>query len=58
MVKVLNSRLNVKQQVERVTDKATKVAAVLVRFMPNISDPRQDRKKLLPSLVTSVLSYA
>nr|KAF7438690.1 hypothetical protein H0235_001081 [Vespula pensylvanica] len=58
MVKVLNARLNFKQQVERVTDKATKVAAVLARFMPNISDPRQDRKKLLPSLVTSVLSYA
>ncbi|KAF7412010.1 hypothetical protein HZH66_000906 [Vespula vulgaris] len=38
MVKVLNSRLNFKQQVERVTDKATKVAAVL-RFGNEESSP-------------------
>lgn len=42
---------------EHTAAKAAKVATTLARLMPNISDPPQGRRKLLASVVTSVLTY-
>lgn len=53
----LDSRLSFKQHVERTTAKAARVATTLARLMPNIGGPRQGMRKLLPSVVTSVLTY-
>lgn len=55
---ILDVRLNFKQQVEHTTEKAAKMASALARIMPNVGGPRQDRRKLLASVVTSVLIYA
>ncbi|KAJ8936067.1 hypothetical protein NQ318_015603 [Aromia moschata] len=46
-----------KQQVEHVTAKASVVRASLARLMPNVGGPKQSRRLLLSSVVTSVLTY-
>lgn len=55
---ILDARLNFRQQLEQITEKAAKVASVLARLMPNVGGPQQDRRKLLTSVVTSILTYA
>lgn len=54
---MLDARLNFKQQVEHVTAKASVVRASLARLMPNVGGPKQSRRLLLSSVVTSVLTY-
>lgn len=54
---MLDARLNFKQQVEHVTNKASTVVASLARLMPNVGGPKQTRRLLLSSVVTSVLTY-
>ncbi|XP_056642856.1 uncharacterized protein LOC130450040 [Diorhabda sublineata] len=54
---MLDARLNFKQQVEHVTAKASVVRANLARLMPNVGGPKQSRRLLLSSVVTSVLTY-
>lgn len=54
---MLDARLNFKQQVEHVSAKASVVRASLARLMPNIGGPKQSRRLLLSSVVTSVLTY-
>lgn len=54
---MLVARLNFKQQVEHVTAKALTVVANLVRLMPNIGSPKQTKRLLLSSVVTSDLTY-
>ncbi|XP_044591405.1 uncharacterized protein LOC123269637 [Cotesia glomerata] len=54
---MLNARLNFKQQVEHVTAKAPIVRTSLARLMPNVGGPKQSRRLLLSSVVTSVLTY-
>ena len=54
---MLDSRLSFKQHVKHTIVKAAKVATTLARLMPNIGSPRQGRRKLLASVVTSVLTY-
>lgn len=54
---MLDARLNFKQQVEHVSAKASAVVASLARLMPNVGGPRQSRRLLLSSVVTSVLTY-
>lgn len=54
---MLDARLNFKQQVEHVSAKASTVVASLTRLMPNIGGPKQSRRLLLSSVVTSVLTY-
>ncbi|GBP05038.1 Retrovirus-related Pol polyprotein from type-1 retrotransposable element R1 [Eumeta japonica] len=53
----LDARLNFKQQVEHVCTKASAVRASLARLMPNVGGPKQSRRLLLSSVVTSVLTY-
>lgn len=54
---MLDSRVSFKQHVEKTTVKARRVATALGRLMPNIGGPRQGRRKLLASVVTSILTY-
>ena len=55
---MLDARLTFKIHVEHVTEKATRVASMLSRLMPNTGGPQQARRKLLASVVTSVIAYA
>jgi len=54
---IIDARLNFKQQVEQVSSKASVVRASLARVMPNVGGPKQSRRLLLSSVVTSVLTY-
>ena len=54
---MLNTRLNFKAHVQYAAAKAARVANALTRLMPNIGGPRQPRRKLLASVVTSILTY-
>ncbi|XP_015509714.2 uncharacterized protein LOC107216897 [Neodiprion lecontei] len=54
---MLDARLNFKQQVEHVSAKASAVVTSLSRLMPNVGGPKQSRRLLLTSVVTSVLTY-
>lgn len=54
---ILDTRLKYKTHIEHVAGKAAKVATALARLMPNIGGPRQPRRRLLASVVTSVLTY-
>ena len=54
---MIDARLNFKQQAEHVGAKASVVRATLARLMPNIGGPKQKRRALLSSVVTSVLTY-
>ncbi|CAB3247351.1 unnamed protein product [Arctia plantaginis] len=54
---MIDARLNFKQQAQHVGAKASVVRATSSRLMPNIGGPKQRRRALLTSVVTSVLNY-
>ena len=54
---MLDAILSFKPNVEHAAVKAAKVATALARLMPNIGGPRQPRRKLIASVVTSILTY-
>ncbi|CAB3237105.1 unnamed protein product [Arctia plantaginis] len=54
---MIDARLNFKQQAQHVGAKASVVRATLSRLMPYIGGPKQRRRALLTSVVTSVLTY-
>ncbi|XP_015119085.1 uncharacterized protein LOC107042530 [Diachasma alloeum] len=54
---MIDTRLNFKQQVEHVATKASGVRTLLSRLMPNIGGPKQKRRALLSTVVTSVMTY-
>ena len=54
---MLDTRLNFKAHVQYAAARAARVANALARLMPNIGIPRQPRRKLLASVVTSILIY-
>lgn len=54
---VLDARLNYKEHIASVSRKASAVQGALSRIMPNIGGPRQTRKRLLATVVSSVLLY-
>ncbi|XP_026481909.1 uncharacterized protein LOC113389067 [Ctenocephalides felis] len=54
---ILDARLNFKQHVKQVSDKASVVRTCLARLMPNIGGPKQSRRLTLSSVVASVLTY-
>lgn len=54
---MIDARLNFKQQADHVGAKASVVRATLSRLMPNIGGPKQRKRALLASVVTSVLTY-
>ena len=54
---MIDARINFKQQVEHAVTKASAVRTILSRFMPNVGRPKQRRRALLASVVTSVITY-
>ncbi|GBO99933.1 Retrovirus-related Pol polyprotein from type-1 retrotransposable element R1 [Eumeta japonica] len=54
---MIDARLDFKQQVEHVSTKASAVRASQARLMPNVGKPKQSKRLLLSSVVTSVLTY-
>ena len=54
---ILDARLNFKEQVEKISNKASVVANTLSRLMLNVGGPRQKRRLLITSVTTSVLTY-
>lgn len=54
---VLDERLNYKEHISSVSKKAGAVQGALSRIMPNIGGTRQSRRRLLATVVTSVLLY-
>ena len=54
---VLDARLNYKEHITNVSRKASAVQGALSRIMPNIRGPRQTRRRLLATVVSSVLLY-
>ncbi|GBP75629.1 Retrovirus-related Pol polyprotein from type-1 retrotransposable element R1 [Eumeta japonica] len=54
---MLDARLNFKQQVEHVIARASAVVTSLARLMPNVGGPKETRRLLLSSVVTSALTY-
>lgn len=55
---MLDVRLSFKQHIESVAAKGAKVGAALARLMPNIGGPKQARRTLLATVITSILLYA
>ncbi|GBP43148.1 Putative 115 kDa protein in type-1 retrotransposable element R1DM [Eumeta japonica] len=53
----IDVRLSFKQQVEHVSAKASVVRASLTQLMPNVGGSKQNRRRLLSSVVTSILTY-
>ena len=51
---MIEARLNFKQQVEHAVTKASAVRTVLSRLMPNVGGPKQNRRALLASVVSSI----
>ena len=54
---MVDARLSFKEHIEYVSDKAAIVNGALSRLMPNFGGPRQNRRRLLASVVTSILLY-
>jgi hypothetical protein len=55
---MIDSRLNFGEHVIMTCQKAARTGASLSRIMPNIGGPRQDRRVLLSSVVSSIMFYA
>ena len=53
---IFDTRLNFKARVQYGAAKAARVTNALARLMPNIGEPRQPRRNLLTSMVTSILT--
>lgn len=54
---IIDDRLSFKQHIEYTSVKAAKINATISRLMPNLRGPGQNRRKLLASVVGSVMLY-
>ena len=54
----IDARLRFDEHLEIAGVKAARVTSALARIMPNIGGPRQSRRKLLSSVVSSTILYA
>ena len=54
---MIDARMNFKQQVEHAAAKASVTGRALSRLMPNIGGPKQARRLLLTSVITSIITY-
>lgn len=55
---MLDNRLNFKDHIEYVSQKASKIQGSLARILPNIGGPKPARRKLLATVINSVILYA
>lgn len=55
---LLDNRLSFQPHLKRTKDKATTAATHLSRLMPNLGGPKEDKRRLLMSVITSILTYA
>ena len=55
---ILDARLNFKEHIKIASRKATLVNRALSKIMPNIGGLRQIKRRLLATVVSSVLMYA
>lgn len=55
---LIDKNINFRKHLVRVADKADTLATALGRLMPNVEGPRPSKRKLLCSVVHSVLLYA
>lgn len=53
----LDARLNFREHITAASRKAAAVSGALSRIMPNIGGPRQAKRQLLATVVTSILLY-
>lgn len=53
----VDDRLGFKKHVQMAADKASKAVSALARIMPNIGGPKEPRRRLLLSVVHSVVLY-
>lgn len=54
----IDNRINFGDHILTVTNKADKIAAALTRLMPNIGGPKEGKRRVLCSVVHSILLYA
>uniref|UniRef100_A0A2S2QW03 Reverse transcriptase n=1 Tax=Sipha flava TaxID=143950 RepID=A0A2S2QW03_9HEMI len=54
---IVDDELNFKEHIKTAADKGNKVLQALSRLMPNIGGPKEPRRRLLVSIVQSVLLY-
>lgn len=54
---MIDDRLNFTSHVDYVCEKATRVQATLARLLPNKFGARNDKRKLLANVVTSIIRY-
>ena len=54
---MIDSRLSFREHLKVTGEKAAKVSAMISRIMPNIGGPSQPRRKLLTSVVVSIILY-
>ena len=55
---MIDNRLNFREHITQVSDKASKVQGALSRIMPNVGGPKFKSRVLLPRVVISILLYA
>ena len=55
---MIDSRLSFGEHVKVTCEKAVRASASLSRIMPNIGGPRQDRRVLLSTAISSIMLYA
>lgn len=54
---IIDAKLTFKEHIESSSNKAAKVNSALSRIMPNTGGPRQSRRLLLASVITSITLY-
>lgn len=55
---IIDARLNFRAHMEYTSQKASKVRMAIERMMPNIGGPRQSKRKIVSTVVSSLILYA
>ncbi|KAI8122657.1 Retrovirus-related Pol polyprotein from type-1 retrotransposable element R1 2 [Lucilia cuprina] len=55
---IMEDKLNFKPHIEKISSKASNIAAALSRMMPNVGGPKQCKRRLISTVVKSTILYA